>query len=563
MGSGMGTPAPLLAWLDKPSAERGIHFAGAGDDWDFWSYPRLADLTRRVGDGLRSAGLRSGSVVAVIQHSSPEFVASFFGAMAAGCTPAPIAPPMAFQDASAYAAHVLTLLRTVRAAAVLMDRDLRADLTPLAERTDVGLIATVDEVTAGAAPADAAAPADIALVQFSSGSSGRPRGIRVPAGAIEANVHAIRGWLAMTPDDVTTSWLPVHHDMGLIGCLLAPVVNRSDIRLLRPEQFIHAPLRYLRCFGSSRAGLTAMPNFGLDYIARRVRPEQLAGLDFSRWRAVIVGAERVDARAVEAFHRLLSPYGFDHRAILPAYGLAESTLAVTGLGAGQGWTARSVDPDSLRPGLAVRERGDGGQRLVGCGWPLGDASVRIHDESGAAVPPGTLGEIVVRGPSVCQGYVGVQAAAPSSFTPDGALRTGDAGFLDEDGQLFVVGRLGDSLKVRGRTVFAEDLETALESAGVPTRRSAVLLGERGAVPTAVVVFERATDDWQFSARRLLPPRIGDAELVLVDAPRGSILRTSSGKPQRRVMWARFVAGEIGAEQVPVVANSKRNGRDNV
>lgn len=543
------SPRPLLAWLDEPSADRGIHFAGAEDTWDFRSYARLAEAARRVAAGLADAGVPAGSVVTVVQRSGPLFVASLFGALAAGCTPSPTAPPLTFQDSQAYAGHVTGLMRTARPQAVVADRALIDLLRPLAAAAGVPRVLDVEELAATAPDGPARPPADLALLQFTSGSSGAARGIRVPYPALEANVEAIRGWLAMTEDDSTASWLPVHHDMGLIGCLLTPVVNGSDVWLMQPEQFVQRPLRYLRCFGERGAQLTAMPNFGLSHLVRRVPADQLEGFDLSRWRAIIVGAERLDPAAFDAFHRLLAPHGLDRRALLPAYGLAESTLAVTGLPLAEEWSRTAVDPAGLAPGeqVTLLPADEGGQELVGCGRPLGAARVAVEDPDGGGLPDGTVGEIVVRGPSVAAGYV--ETGTGSSRFDGDALRTGDAGFL-RDGQLHVLGRLGDSIKVRGRSVFAEDVEAALGAVGVPPLRVAALLGERAGRPTVVVLFEHAHADWLAGAAALLRPRIEGAGLVVLDAPRGAIARTSSGKPRRRAMWRDFLDDRLPGTVVP-------------
>lgn len=537
----------LLSWLDAPATDRGIRFAGADEEWDFWSYERLARLTRRVASGMIDAGVPPGSVVTVVQRSSPRFVATLFGAMLAGCTPSPAAPPLTFQDTGAYRDHLAGLLHSARTHTLVADTELLADIGDLAARTGVAMVTDVETLIAGSGPDRARHPAGLALLQFTSGSSGAARGVRVPFPALEANVAAIRSWLAMTRDDPTASWLPAHHDMGLIGCLLTPVVNGSDIWLMHPEQFIHRPLRFVRCFGELGVRLTAMPNFGLSYIARRVRPEEVRGFDLTQWRAVIVGAERLDAAAFEAFHRLLAPQGLTRRAVLPAYGLAESTLAVTGLALEEDWTRLTVAPEALALGRRIEPRDGGeGQDLIGCGRPLGGAWVGIRDEDGTPLPDGVVGEIHVGGPSLAAGYVSEQSG--SSAFQDGTLRTGDAGFL-RDGELYVLGRLGDSMKVRGRAVFAEDLETALAAVGVPPLRVAALLGERHGRPTAVALLEQPEPEWLREAAAVLARRAEGADVVILTAARGAITRTSSGKPRRRAMWRSFLGDRLEATVV--------------
>jgi acyl-CoA synthetase (AMP-forming)/AMP-acid ligase II len=536
----------LLSWLGDPPSDRGIRFAVNGSEWDFCSYGSLTQSTVRVASGLRSLGVRRDDVVSIVLPSGPGFVATLFGTMLAGAVPSPLAPPMAFQDLGVYDDHVVGVLRTARPRLVVTDLALTDTIGQLARRADAASVKTIDEVLAsGTDRGSPARPASLALLQFTSGSSGRARGVRISFEALEANVGAIRKWLRMTTEDATATWLPVHHDMGLIGCLLTPVMNGSDVWLLQPEQFVHSPVRYLRCFGESGARLTAMPAFGLAYIARRVSPAMLEGFDFSQWRAVIVGAERLDADVFDRFHRLLAPFGLQRSAILPAYGLAEATLAVTALPLFEGWRSVAVRPGPFGIGdaIALSDAAADGNAVVGCGQPLTGATVTVVDERGQPLPHGHVGEIVVRAPSVASGYLCSGESSSLTSIEAGRLATGDAGFL-LGGQLYVLGRLGDSLKIRGRAVFAEDIEAALATAGLPGHRLAVALGIHDGKPTAVAVIEHPQSGWTELAEQVVSRRTDGASVVVAPVPRGAIARTSSGKPKRRLLWHSFVGGTL-------------------
>jgi len=534
----------LLGWLDGPDERRGIRFARPGGDWEFWSYARLAGLARDLASGLLARSHQRGDVVSIVHRSGPEFVAGLFGTLLAGGTPSPVAPPGAYTDSAAYQAHLHGLFSAARPRTVLCEPQLAEEVGPVAAAAGVPTVSTVDDLLAAAGGFSRPEPAELALVQFTSGSSGVANGVRVRYPTLEANLAAISSWLRMTSEDPTASWLPVHHDMGLIGCLLTPVVNQTDLWLLSPEDFVRSPARYLRCFGVEGARLTAMPNFGVGYLARRVRPADLTGCDFSAWRSIIVGAERIDREALDRAYQLLGPFGLRREAFLPAYGLAEATVAVTGLPLPEVYRSVRVRPESLTPGQPAEEA-EAGQEITGCGRPLDGVQVSIVDDSDAELPDWHVGQIVVRGSSVADGYLGTPRPGQSSRLRDGTLWSGDAGFL-VDGQLFVLGRLGDSMKVRGRTVFAEDLEELLGDLRAPARRLMVVLGESGGTPTVVVVFDRAREDWLSRTPRLLKPRIADAELVLADVPRGVLRWTSSGKPRRRSMWDAYLRGELDA-----------------
>jgi acyl-CoA synthetase (AMP-forming)/AMP-acid ligase II len=533
----------LLEWLEDPSTNRGIYFARPGDGWDLWSYARLAELTRRVAQGLTEAGIREEEVVCLALRSGPEFVATYFGTILAGGIPAPISPLSLLQDPLAYRAYLTDMLVQSRAALLVIHRYPPVD--PVAGTFDTKVL-RFDDIVAEASDLKNrhTGGSELAMLQFTSGSSGSRRAIKVPFSALETNIEAIRRWLQWTPEDSFASWLPLHHDMGLVGAFLCSVVGGTNLWLLQTEHFVRSPVRYLRCFGATGAQLTVTPNFALDYISRKVRPEDLEGLDLSFWRGMVIGAERIDVRSLEAFCQLLAPFGFRRSVPLPAYGLAEATLAVTGLPIGEQWAAETVVASSLQMGSTVVNRAHTRElpndTVVGCGRQLDHVSVSIMNE-GRTLPDGTIGEIVVAGGSVTAGYLEALDSPSSTTFADGRLHTGDAGFLIA-GQLFVLGRLGDGIKVHGRMVFAEDLEIALGAIGIPRRRVVVLLGFYEGRPTAVILCERLLRSLTKRVGEVLRSRIADATLLVLDAPKDTIVRTSSGKPKRRLLWSQFTAG---------------------
>ncbi|MFI6599331.1 AMP-binding protein [Nonomuraea sp. NPDC050536] len=543
---------PLISWIDAPSPHVGIRFLRDGE-WERWTYAQLATLTRKIAGGLAAAGVRHDDRVVIIERTGPDFVATLYGIMLAGAIPCPVAPPYLFQNSQLYAWHLRAIIEVARPALVVTAAN-------LVERLEFdGRVHTAAELAAVGGGAEGP-PASAGLLQFTSGSSGRVKGVRVQVSALAANVTAISDWLEMREGDATASWLPVHHDMGLIGCLLTPVSRQRDLWLLEPADFIRDPASYLACFGAHGATMTAMPPFGLEYILRRLSPQSLAGLDFSGWRALIIGAERIDIDLLDRFMALMGPAGFGRRSLLPAYGLAEATLAVTGVALREDVATIPVVPQEVWLGKPVTSAGDTVRRVVGCGRALGGVDVAVVDEAGGPLPERHVGQIMVRGASVAEGYVrdgdstspADEDSAGLTEWRDGVLWTGDAGFMD-DGRLFVIGRLGDAMKVRGRTVFAEDIESALAEAGVPRLRMAVLLGSSANGATGVVLLERPTAEWVAATSATLRRMTEHAANVLLDVPRRSISRTTSGKPKRREMWAAYVAGDLeGAEILPPV-----------
>ncbi|MFC5724231.1 AMP-binding protein [Streptomyces gamaensis] len=541
----------LISWLTRPHPQRGVRFADDRGGWDFVPYRELAVCARRVATAMAGAGVGPGSVVALVLPSGRSFLTALFAAWTAGATVCPLLPP-SFQTDDEYVGYVSGILRQAEPSLVVTAEEftpLAARAMARAGRSDAPWTPREGTVAAPVRPASG-----IALLQFTSGSTGAPRGVRVTWGNIAAN-HAVQARMTGWRDgDGTASWLPLHHDMGLIGCCLFPVAAQSPLWLMRPEQFIRDPARWLACFGPGGAAHTAAPSFAFAYAARRLRPGVIEELDLSGWRTVFVGAEAVDPAALDAFARRAAPAGFSPEAYLPAYGLAENTLAVTGGGA----PVRLVRPDwsSLRWGepVTVLEETALGDRPVGpgSGWlaghgaphPADGIGVRVLDRAGRPLSEGRLGEIAVTGSSVADGYHGGREGGATRFA-GGELRTGDAGFVLR-GELFVLGRMGDSLKLRGRSVYVEDLDAKVAAAaGLDKDRVGVVaVHDRGRAGLAVFV-ERAPGPWTDAVTGLLRGELGpEPSLTLVAGRRGLLERTTSGKLRRRHMWRLLQEGGV-------------------
>ncbi len=545
----------MLDWLSEPSNTHGIRFARDDGTWDLWSYERLTGAVYGAVEQLRENGVGRLDIIAIVASTGPTFVAAYFATLAVGAVPAPLVPPTLFDEEQQYIRHCSTLIRAASASAVtepsLAETVGRACMQAGCEREPLVL-----DLARTATTLTPSQPAGLALLQFTSGSSGTPRGVQVTYGNLEANIAMIRDWIDWGPEDAGAHWLPLYHDMGLIGCLLTPAIFQRDLWIMRPEQFVRDPQRWLDCFGRGSAVFTAGPNFCFAYAAKRINPDDLQGSDFSHWRAAIVGAERLDPAALGRFVHLLKPYGFRAETFLPAYGLAEATLAVAGVPTERVptvirpvWSKLEVGSRPVitaRASLGSAEVGDGGGWLVGCGEPLPAMSVRILDEDGRAAPAGAVGELEVHGPTVALGYLASASESVTRFA-DGGVKTGDLGFLDGE-EVFVVGRLGDAVKVRGRTLYAEDLESKLAALpGVPPGRCVVVPGLAQGTHSLVAIVETDAGSWVEPAARVLTREAGrDATVRIFAGARGSILRTSSGKPRRRVIWQALQKRELEA-----------------
>jgi fatty-acyl-CoA synthase len=533
----------MFDWLSEPVADRGIRFAGDDHEWEYWSYERLAAAANSAAHQLVAAGASRRDVVAIVVPTGPAFVAAYFGVLLAGGTPAPLVPPTVLDSEERYVDRTAELIAAgpalVATEASLVDVVTKASARGGLDRPPV--IVAVDEAAVGELRRP---PAELALLQFTSGSSGRPRAVKVTYRNLEADIALIRDWIDWRPEDAGAHWLPLYHDMGLIGCTLTPITYQRDLWIMRPEQFVIDPLRWLDCFGHKGAAFTAGPNFTFSYAMRKIRSDQVEGMDFTGWRGAIIGAERLDAVALSRFTRILAPHGFRPEVFIPAYGLAEATLAVTMVDRDRiaraivpNWSTMSfASPVEVSDSARVGELDDdkGGGWLMGCGGPLPGVDVTIADEDGSPLPHGHLGEIRVSGEIVAGGYLG----ASTSLTrfDEAGVTTGDAGFF-HDGELYVVGRLGDAIKLRGRTLYAEDLESKLSAIpDVPVGRCVVLPGADGE-SSVVAIVERPDGPWVEQAAGVLRREAGqDARIRIFAAERGAIMRTSSGKPRRRVMW---------------------------
>ena len=542
----------LRDWLEAPETGRGVHLAADDGGWEFRGYGELASAARRTAGALIEEGVRPGDVVCLILPTDFICIETYYGVWAAGATVCLITPPL-FQDGDDYVAHVAAILRQASPALVVASKD----LTEYAGRAmdEAGMSGEPWQPRQGEeVPVQPAG--ELALLQFTSGSSGAPRGVMVTWDNLEANCELIARMAGYEDGDVVASWLPLYHDMGLIGTFITPIARQGMLRLMRPDHFIRDPARWLRCFAEAQH--TAAPPFAYAYCARRVKPEQLEGLDLSGWKMALIGAEPIDPHALEVFAQLVEPYGFSRTMFKPAYGMAETTLLVTMDNAPRDPLAVRPDPETLSFGQPVRilEQHTLGARslgakagwIVGCGTPEDDVSVEIVDDDGNRLAEGLLGEIVVGGPSACPGYY-AGAEAKSTRFMDGKVYTGDAGFFHE-GQLFVLGRMGDSIKVRGRSVYVEDLESKIAEVSALGKGRIAVVGVPGAGQKGLALFaETQAEEWIPAVREMLRRRVGeDVELTIVVGT-GLIQRTSSGKPRRRYMWERLQAGRMEGARI--------------
>ena len=372
---------------------------------------------------------------------------------------------------------------------------------------------------AAAGPVRAPEPRDTAFLQFSSGTTAAPKAVVVSHGALWANAEAIRAGLRAGRDDRAVSWLPLYHDMGLVGFLVVPVINEIATWYQSPMRFARAPVAWLRLISEVRATIAYAPNFAYGLLAARATDADVAALDLSAWRVAGCGAEPVHATTLRAFAERWCPAGFDERAFLPSYGLAESTLAVTLTPYGSGLRTLRLDDD---------------REVVSCGVPVAGTEVRILGPDAAWSGPGVEGEICVRGASLADGYHARPDETARAWA-GGWLRTGDCGLV-RDGHLYVTGRLKDLILVNGINHHPHDIERVAGTvAGIRPGNVAALPVRDGHTEGVRLVFslarnadrDRVVDEVRRVVRRHLGLSLHDVRVV-----RGDLPKTSSGKLRR-------------------------------
>jgi acyl-CoA synthetase (AMP-forming)/AMP-acid ligase II len=524
--------------------------SGAEETWR--SYAEIRRSALGVARALIDAGLRRGDLVAIILADPEQFVTTLFGASIAGVVPASMYAPAAAHDQSRELQLVAAILGGSHARAVVTTRALApaiADIRDACPSLELVLCREDLDAPPGEPPA-LPAPGDIAFVQFTSGSTSSPKGVTLTHANVSANVDAFRGpsGVASGPGDVAVSWLPLNHDMGLVGMALGAVYATRPCVLLPPQAFVKRPAEWLRAITRHRGTISFAPNFAYDLCVRRV--QDVSGLDLSSWRIAGCGAEPVHPATLAAFAEKFASVGFRDTSFLPCYGLAEHVLAATFPPRGRRPRTETLAADDLTARrVATPHRGDGPSvSLVSCGSALPGHDIRIVGEDGRPLPERRVGEIALAGPSVMLSYY-KQEALTAETVRDGWLYTGDLGYLS-GGELFVCGRTKDLIIVNGRKYHPQDLEWAVE--GLPgVRRGRIVAfasAEHGRADRVVIVAERSGTVTPDALAGAIRHRISDLFGLYVDevaiVPSGTVGRTTSGKVQRAATKTRYERGEL-------------------
>ncbi|MGI4778697.1 MAG: fatty acyl-AMP ligase [Janthinobacterium lividum] len=502
---------------------------------------RALDMARHL------APLGRGQRLALVAHTHPDFAVMFYACQYAGLVPVPLPAAVHLGGREAYVRHLRQLLRDCEAVAAFAPADFVGFLQEASEGLSLTASGTLGDFLALEATETTPlppAPSSLAYLQYTSGSTRFPRGTMITQSAVMANLHAIfNHGFALTPDDRFCSWLPHYHDMGLVGIVLGCVATQRSVDYLPTREFAMRPRLWLKLISRNRCTISFSPPFGYTLCARRLRPSDIEALDLSAWRVAGVGAEMIHPESLRQVAEILAPAGFDERAFLPCYGMAEVALAVSFAPVGSGPSSDMIDIDRLsrdgeaRPPIDV-EAAIKGKAFIDCGRPLPGFKVEIRDADGIVLPDRRCGTIYLRGASVMSGYFGNPEATQEVLAADGWLNTGDLGYF-ADGSLYVTGRAKDLMIIKGRNIWPQDLEYLAEQQPEvrPTDASAFTVTDENENETAVLVVQcREIDAHKLAALAVRLKQAINAEFgiqCLIElVPPHTLPRTSSGKLSR-------------------------------
>ena len=544
----MSDAGGLLDWLERAATipGAGLVLVDRREEERRLPWSIVRRRAGRLAAGLVRLGVGTGDRIALVFPTGEEFFTSFFGVQLAGAVPVPLYPPVRLGRLDEYHARTAAMLRAVEARLLLSDARVRTLLGETVAAAGLDLGCRTPASLAGAGSTERA-PASLALVQFSSGTTVDPKPVALSHRAVAAQVRRLNAfWPEAEAGGV--SWLPLYHDMGLIGCVFPALERPGPLALLPPEAFVARPALWLRAISRHRATVSPAPDFAYALAVERIRDDELEGVDLSSWRVALDGAEPIAARNLRRFRDRFRSHGLREAALTPVYGLSEAALAVTFSDIDSPFRSERFDRVALAEGRAAP--GDGPE-LVCVGRPLPDFEVRVVDADDRPVAPLRVGRVRARGPSLMDGYLGRPDLTRAALR-DGWLETGDLGFLDEGGELWITGRAKDAVILRGRNHAPAEIEAA--ATGVEGARTgcAAAVGRRrdDGAEELVVFLERSTgaepDGDDDLARRAAEAVLGATGLegrVLVVAP-GTLPRTSSGKLRRGEALRRWESGRL-------------------
>ncbi len=551
----------LIEVLDRhvrehPERVQIVHLGEAGE-----TNIRYADLQRQadlVAAGLQRQGLEKGATVAIMLPTCPEYFHTYFGILRAGGIPVPIYPPARLSQIEDHVRRHAGILSNAGAGILVTVPEARAAAKFLEARVEGRLrVVTVAGLVEGAGePAPVRIGADdTAFIQYTSGSTGDPKGVVLTHANLLANIRAIGKAIDVGADDVFVSWLPLYHDMGLIAAWLSSLYFATPLVVMSPLAFLARPERWLQAIQRYRGTLSAAPNFAYELCVKRIDAASLEGLDLGSWRLAANGAEPVIPETMRRFTERFAPHGFRPGAMTPVYGLAEGTVGLLCPPLGRGPRIDRVrrDPFSLDGRAEPAAEGDAGAlSFVSCGRALPGHEVRIVDALGAEVDERIEGRLEFRGPSATAGYFRNPQATRELFDGDW-LDSGDRAYV-ADGEVFLTGRVKDIVIRGGRNIYPQEVEDAVGSIeGVRRGCIAVFGSPDPASGTERLVVLAETREAAAQAQEALRAKIVEVTVAVLGeppddvvlAPAHTVLKTSSGKIRRAACRDLYEAGRVG------------------
>ncbi|MGH9691983.1 MAG: AMP-binding protein, partial [Candidatus Acidiferrales bacterium] len=552
-----------------------IHLYQEDDQPRTISFGELYTRASAVAAELRLRGLEPGHAVAIMLPTCAEFFYTFAGILLAGGIPVPLYPPFRADRIAEYAARQSGILRNAEARFLVtfrkaegLARLLQPGVPTLREVLNAERLASAAE-SPGATPSAEWRPVqnlshhsradDIAFLQYTSGSTGDPKGVTLTHANLLANIRSIVAGVDLNPRDVAVSWLPLYHDMGLIGAWFVPLFSGVPVVVMSPLAFLSRPERWLWAIHRHRGTISPAPNFAYELCVRKIADKDLQGLDLSSWRAALNGAEPVRADTLERFVARFAPYGFRRESLLPVYGLAEASLAVSVPKIGSGYKVDRIERDAFEStGRAVPAApGDStALEFVSAGNPLPDVEVRIVTPDGKAVGERVEGQLWFRGPSATSGYYRNPRATAELLRGGGWLDSGDLAYW-ADGELCITGRAKDVIIKAGRNLYPHEIEDVagrvegvragcVVAFGAPDERT----GTERLIVTAEVRNPARARNIAAEVSRAVNDALGVPPDRIEILPPQSIPKTSSGKLRRGETRRLFLEGSLGKKLAP-------------
>lgn len=503
---------------------------------------------------LRATGIGAGDRVLLALPNDDSFAGAYFGSLMLGATPAPVAPPRRTSPDDPYLQTLASRAQFIGAKALVVSPHAQPELKSAPAFGALPILSATQLDPASAIQTFSCHPTDLALIQFTSGTVGAAKAVAISHAAVITQTTALQNTLRLLdPDeDWAVSWLPLFHDMGLIGFLLTPLVAGGEVSLLQTEDFIFRPSLWLRALTETRATITGAPPSAYALCARRIKESEVARYDLSAVRVALIGAETVSPDSIDPFILKFAPSGFAKHSLMPTYGLAENTLAVTMPPPGAEPHFDFVDTAALAHGLAnpASTAAGASRAIAAVGVPLPQTHVAIVADDGSPLPERRVGEIIVRSGSLMDGYLNDPVATAEALR-EGWLYTGDLGYLAE-GRLHITGRKKEVIIVGGRNYYPDDVEAIAASVpGVRAERVAAFGVFEATSQTEQLIVLAETSLGETAERGalklLLRQRLSEAgfpatDVILLKAK--SIQSTLSGKLQRLEAKERYLNGNL-------------------